>query len=179
MYQPCRPLLIAGAALALVPHGARAEPGASDTFDGTAQAEVVNPGRMLLVRDLRFGAFIQPATAATLTIAASAAGTVTGTGDVAAGMAIPQPADGRGPALILLDGTARRSFTAIIPNRIDITNGAATMQVRNITSNVSPGNNSFDADGHFDLYIGGRLNIGALQAVGNYSGDFQITVIFH
>lgn len=156
---------------------AQAEPGNSHTFTGQVRVEVIDPGRMLLSRDLRFGAFMQPRTAATLTIAPD--GTATGTGEVATGMQIPQPPEGRGPALVLLDGTAYRSFTAILPNRINITNGTATMQVRNITSNIAPGTNRFDADGHFDLTMGGRLNIAANQAAGTYSGDFQITVIFH
>lgn len=173
-----RPTLHAcGLVLMLLASSAQARPGDSFTLDGQVRVELIDPGRMLLVRDLRFGSFLQPLTAATLTIAPD--GSAIGTGDVATGMNIPQPPDGRGPALVLLDGSAYRSFTAILPNRVNISNGTATMQVRNITTNVTPGTNRFDADGHFNLWMGGRLNIAANQAVGNYTGDFTITVIFH
>ncbi len=163
--------------MALASHGVRAEPGNSATFTAPAQAEVINPSRMMLTRDLRFGAFIRPTAAGTITV--TPGGTVTGSAAIEPGMVIPQATEGRGPALVLLDGTAYRSFTAILPNRVNITNGSATMQVRNITTNVSPGNTSFDANGHFDLWMGGRLNVAANQAVGQYTGNFTITVIFH
>ena len=156
---------------------ALAEPGDSHTMTGLAQVELVEPGRLMRLANLRFGAFGQPATAATLTIAPD--GTATGTGDVAASMnAMPQPPDGRGPAIFRLDGTNNRAFVALIPNRITISNGSATMQVTNITTNMRNGSNRFDATGRFDLHIGGRLNIAANQAGGDYAGDFRITVIF-
>ena len=163
--------------MALASHGVRAEPGNSDSLAAPARVEVIDPGRMMLTRDLRFGAFMRPTAAGTITVAPN--GTVTGSATIAPGMAIPQAPEGRGPALVLLDGTAYRSFTAILPNRINISNGTATMQVRNITTNVAPGNTSFDANGHFDLWMGGRLNVAANQAVGEYTGNFTITVIFH
>jgi hypothetical protein len=172
-----RPIVHACGLVLLLSGSARAQPGNSHTLSGQVQVEVIDPGRMLLVRDLRFGAFMQPTAAATLTIAPN--GTATGTGDLVAGMAIPQPPEGRGPALVLLDGTGYRSFTAIVPNRVNIANGTATMQVRNITTNISPGNNRFDPNGHFELWMGGRLSVAAYQAVGQYTGEFTITVIFH
>jgi Domain of unknown function (DUF4402) len=163
--------------LLLLPVGARAEPGNSQTFVGQVRVEVIDPGRMMLTRDLRYGAFIQPTAAGTITVAPN--GTVTGSATIAPGMVMVQPSEGRGPALVLLDGTSYRSFTAILPNRVDISNGTATMRVSNITTNISPGTNRFDAGGHFDLWMGGRLNVAANQAVGEYTGNFTITVIFH
>ena len=163
-------------ALVLVSGAALAEPGDSASLNGTATAELVNPGRLYKLEDLRFGAFMQPSANATLTITPD--GAASGTGDIATGMNIPQPPEGRGPARFRLDGTANRAFVALIPNRITITNGSATMDVRDITTNIRPGNNRFDGAGRFDLHIGGTLRANAIQAPGQYSGDFQITVIF-
>lgn len=165
-----------GLALALAPASVCAQPGNSSTASGTAQAEVPELGRLAHLRDLRFGAFMQPTAAGTLVVAPD--GTATGTGQIAAGMTIPQPPEGRGPALFRLDGTANRAFVANLPNRITISNGSATMQVRNITTNMRNGSNRFDASGIFMLYVGGTLQVAANQAPGEYSGDFQVTVIF-
>lgn len=165
-----------GLALVLVPGTAFAAPGDSATFAGTASAELVDPGRLVLLEDLRFGAFLQPLTAGTLTVVPD--GTSSGTGGVAPGMDIPQPPEGRGPASFRLDGTENRRFVALIPNRITISNGAATMQIRNITTNLRPGSNRFNGQSQFILRIGGTLQVAARQAVGEYSGDFEITVIF-
>lgn len=163
-------------ALVLLSGAAQAEPGNSASFNGTATAELVDPGRLYKLEDLRFGAFMRPAANATLTVAPD--GSSSGTGDIATGMNIPQPPEGRGPARFRLNGTANRAFVALIPNRITITNGAATMEVRSITTNIRPGNNRFNGAGQFDLNIGGTLRANANQAVGQYSGDFEITVIF-
>jgi hypothetical protein len=163
-------------ALAMGPLPLCAQPGNSVTFTGTVQAELVNPGRLALLEDLRFGAFMQPAAPATLTVAPD--GSASGTGEIATTMSIPQPAEGRGPARFRLDGTENRAFVAIIPNRITISNGTATMEVRNITTNMRNGSNRFDATGQFILAVGGTLRANANQAPGEYAGDFRITVIF-
>ncbi len=164
------------AALVLVSSAAQAEPGNSSSLDGTASAELVDPGRLYKLEDLRFGAFMRPATAGTLVI--TPAGIASGTGGVTAGMNIPQPTEGRGPASFQLDGAAYRGFIAQVPNRITISNGSATMQVRNVTSNTLLGLNLFNGAGDFTLRIGGTLQVNSNQAVGQYTGDFQITVLF-
>lgn len=165
-----------GLALVLAPGTAFAEPGDSATFAGTASAELVDPGRLVRLEDLRFGAFMQPLAAGTLIVRPD--GTSSGTGGVVTGMNIPQPLGGRGPAIFRLDGTESRRFVALIPNSVTIRSGAASMQVRNITTNLRPGSNSFNGQSQFILRIGGTLQVAALQAAGEYSGNFEITVIF-
>lgn len=161
---------------AALPAAVHAEPGNSAAIPGRAQAELVVVGRVQKIEDLRFGAFIQPSTAERVTIGTN--GSATGTGDMVANMSIPQPSEGRGPAHLHLDGTDNRVFIAHIPNRINITNGTSTMQVRDITDNLTLGTNLFDLDGDFDLYIGGTLRVNANQEPGHYSGDFEVTVLF-
>jgi hypothetical protein len=154
--------------------GARAAPSNTATFTGVAQATVAQPTRLIPLEDLRFGRFIRPITASTITLAPD--GVVTATGDVVNSINMAQPPSGRGPAEYRLVGTAARFFVANIPNRIDISNGATTMRIDNITTNIRPGRNFFDPTGNFYLFIGGRLRINANQQVGSYSGTYDVTV---
>lgn len=160
-----------------MPVAAHAEPGDSHSEAGSAAAEVIDPARLYRLQDLRFGAFAQPTAAATLTIAPN--GAATATGEVATTMTMAQPATGRGQATFRIDGTARRAVVVLLPNNITISNGAATMQVGNITSNMpNNGRPRLNSDGVYYLNIGGTLNVNAMQAPGTYSGDFTVRVIF-
>lgn len=155
---------------------ALAQPGNSHTTSGTAQAEFVSVGNLTRIEDLRFGRFMRPATASTITVSPN--GTITSTGAVTSLMSVPQPASGRGPAWFLLDGVANRLFVAFIPNSVNITNGTTTMTVSNTTRNTGGPVGYLGPGGQFDLYMGGRLNIPANPTPGVYSGNFTITVFF-
>lgn len=164
------------AAACLPSTAALAQPGSSHTTTGTAQAEFVAVGNLTRIEDLRFGRFMRPATASTITI--SPTGTVTSTGAVTPLMTVPQPASGRGPARFLLDGVANRLFVTFIPNSVNITNGTTTMTVTNTTRNTGGAIGFLEPGGQFDFYMGGRLNIPANPTPGIYSGNFTITVFF-
>jgi|GEM_PF-3419733 len=168
-----RHALLAGAlALAGVPSGLQA----AATTSGAGRAEVVIPGQIQALEDMRFGAIVRPVGASTVTVAPN--GAVSATGEIAANLNIPQPPEGRGPARFRLDGTERRAFVALLPSSITLSNGGATMQVRNITSNLPRLLNRFDASGLFFLNIGGTLEVNGGQQTGQYSGEFDVTVIF-
>jgi hypothetical protein len=170
---------IAGGVLALSTLSAPAQAQSSDssTISGVAGAEVIEPSRLMRLRDLRFGAFAQPTAASSLTIAPN--GTATAVGQIASTMTIQQPVSGRGQAIFRIDGTPNRAVVVQIPNRITISNGSATMQVNAITSNLpANGRPRMDPSGVFYLNIGGTLNVAANQAPGHYTGNFTVTVIF-
>ncbi len=171
--------LAAALALSLLSVPLHAEPGDTQTTSGVAGAEIIDPGRVVKLDDLRFAAFASPAAAATMTIDPD--GTVTATGDVAATMNSFTSPGGRGPARFRIDGMEDRFFTARHPNSVTISNGTSTMLVDNMEDNIRGfGRNArFDENGRFDYFIGGRLNVGANQEPGEYSGDFEITVAFH
>lgn len=143
---------------------------------GSSKAEVISPLTIQPVLDLRFGRFYRPATNGNLTIATS--GTVTGTGSMAAEVSTPQASGGRGPGTFLVTGDPSRVFRVTLPNRVDITNGAATMRVSNFTSNVPSRGIALGSTGQFSLRIGARLQVSGNQALGAYSGLFSVTVSY-
>lgn len=144
---------------------------------GFSQANVVTPGSLVPLAVLRFGQMIRPVTAGTLAI--NNAGTVSSTGGVTAGIAILQFGSGRGPGSFELTGSPNRQCGVTLPASITISNGAQTMTVNGFNANVSGGGKiKLDATGHAQLDIGATLNVAANQAVGSYTGSYNITVVF-
>ena len=171
---PCA-WLLAGLALAFPGVAAQAQPGNTQTYSGTIAAEVVDPGAVVKVQDLRFGAFPSPAGNATMTITPN--GAVSATGDLATTMNLfSSPAD-RGPALFRIQGNNNRAFLPFMPRSMTISNGTSTMQIDRMDDNVF-GIGLLDRDGRYNYEIGGRLRVGANQAPGKYTGEFEITVLF-
>jgi hypothetical protein len=166
-------LPIALAAL-LAPHSAQAQ---SAQATGFSQANVVTPGSIVPLTALRFGQILIPATAGTMAI--NNAGTVTSTGGVTTAMAITQYGTGRGPGAFELTGSPNRQCDVTLPASITISNGTQTMTVNAFNANVNGGGKiKLDATGHAQLDIGATLNVAANQAVGAYTGSYNITVAF-
>lgn len=159
-------------ALCAQPAIAQDEPGEAD---GTAAASVIAPSRVTRIADLRFGAFASPSGASTLRVGVD--GSVVPTGDVANGMYVDQPPEGRGPAQFKIEQDRSRFFIAYYPRQVEISSGTASMMVNNTTARLvrtlQRGVNS-----EWRLDMGGTLNINANQQTGSYSGDFIITVVY-
>lgn len=146
---------------------------------GAAQALVVAPGSVVPLNALRFGQFMRPAAAGTLTV--TIAGGVTATGGVAGNQNIIQVGTGRGPGTFLLRGSPNRQTDITLPASFTIANGAQTMTVNTLNHNSNTnggGKLKLDATGTAVLIIGATLNVAANQAVGPYSGTYTITVAF-
>lgn len=164
--------LLALAALA-TPAAALAGPGNTVTAsDGSTDARVVEPLALQPLKDLRFGSMPVPTTAGTVTVAADS--TVTSTG----GMNTALFPTGRGASVFLVHGTANRQFITYLPTSVNISNGTATMKVDSFRKNGGSGPNRIAANGYFLLYVGGRLNAVANQAVGHYTGTFKVQVLY-
>lgn len=161
--------LLAGA-LGLAAASASGAPGNSQSSSGTASVTVAQATRITAVDGLRFGAILRPATAGVVEIAPD--GAITANIDVST-----YPAN-RGPSRFLVNGENNRRFIVFLPNRINISNGTSTMSVDRFRMNAINGSTRFDSNGRFNLYVGGRLNVGANQAVGQYSGTFDVTVVY-
>jgi len=133
---------------------------------------------MTAVNALRFGTFVSPQTAGTITV--SPTGTVSSTGGVSGG---PGFAVGGGEApgqgTFAVKGNANLLFMVFLPSKITLSNGTAKMQARSFTANVS-GNRraSLDESGNFTLQVGATLSVGANQASGTYSGTYDVTVFY-
>ena len=159
------------AALCLVATGVNAAPGDSQTVTGTAAVQVAQPARIQAVDDLRFGTIVQPPVGGIVEV--SSAGVVTANIDVST---FPL---NRGPSRFLLVGENNRRFLIFLPTSIVIlSNGTSTMRVDRFRMNAVNGSTRFDANGRYNLYIGGRLHVAALQAPGNYSGTFDVQVVY-
>ncbi len=144
-----------------------------------AQALVVSPGSVVPISTLRFGQFIQPSTAGTLTI--SIASVISAGGGVAGMQNITQTgALGRGPGSFTLVGTPNRQTDISLPASTTISNGAQTMTINAFTSNANGGGKIklSATTGQAALIVGATLNVMANQAVGNYSGTYTVTVAF-
>lgn len=151
---------------------AAAAPGETAQVTGQARVRIAEPARVYLIEDLRFGAMMQPPAAGTVTIAPNSA--ITSTIDVTA---FPYS---RGAARFLVTGDPNRRFLFQLPNSMVITNGTAFMIVDRFRTNaVPPGLTArLNTAGEFVLDVGARLNVGANQQPGEYSGTFDLTVVY-
>lgn len=70
-------------------------------------------------------------------------------------------------------GEASRFFMVSIPATMTVSNGTASMSIENMTSSLSIG---FLQNGYGEFCIGGDLIVPAGQAVGDYTGTYQVTV---
>lgn len=137
----------------------------------------IKPLNILKIADLDFGSIIPAATAGTVTMNAQT-GVRTGTVVTLAGGAFSR-------ANFVAAGTPLRVVTlALSPSpAITISNGAATMTVNQLRVSANGGtpqpfgpNHALNAIGVITFNIGGRLNVGANQAPGLYTGTFTLTM---
>jgi hypothetical protein len=192
----CLPLRqrAAGAWLALLAFGTPATAVAQAVTDSqivTAQAAILDTGQMVALDAMDFGRIAQPSVAGTLTMTAGAT-----------------PSCFPSPGIVHLSGCqpahfgimGRKNWLVRIRNMSPASipldgPGPATMTITNLTIGVSsdmvvaPGGPSppgtfgrwriTSDSGIAEFRIGGRLNIGALQAPGEYTGEIEIQVNFN
>jgi Domain of unknown function (DUF4402) len=147
------------------------------TQSGALRVIALKPTNILYVDPLDFGLIIPAAAAGTVTLNAQT-GARTGTVVTLAGATFSR-------ARFVAAGTPLRVVTlAVNPSpTITISNGASTMtinQLRVSANGAGPQpfgpNHTLDATGVIDFRIGGRLNVGANQASGLYTGTFTLTM---
>ena len=159
------------------------------TGSGTSSAVVVAPLSLIKVQDLSFGKIVPRPTAGTVTVNPdTGACVVTG--------AILQVGTCR---FAQFTGMGRRNLTIrfALPTTITLTTpGGATMTADTVTLGSSPdltfiggngnglgnGNRRWainPASGIFSFRIGAKLNVGANQAPGLYTGTFAVTVQYN
>ncbi len=153
---------------------------------GTAQAVIVEPLGLVKIQDLRFGRMAAGTTAGTVTVdPTTGACSVTG-GVISFG--------GCGFSEFAGQGVRRLTLRIQIPTTITLNGPAgATMVVNNFTLGTAPdlnyiggngnglgnGNRRYQitsASGIFTLRVAGRLNVGANQRPGVYTGTFTVQV---
>jgi spore coat protein U-like protein len=164
--------------------------GQSDAVTAQSQAAILNAGQMVKLEDMDFGVIAQPAAAGTLTM-------VPGTSTTTC----------TGSAGILHTGACRPARFSVMEKRheririremnsgtVVLTGpGGATMTITNLSIAVidmtfqsgggpsgSFGRYRIESDsGIAEFRVGGRLNIGANQAAGSYSGTLIMNAVLN
>jgi hypothetical protein len=134
---------------------------------------VVRPGTFLNTEPLSFGNLIAGATAGTATVTILGVRTVTG-GVTAVGGIVSAARflglDRQTPYTVFLHAPTPAT---VILTRVG---GGATMTVTNLIAESGPGNYTAPTNAVFMVRVGGRLNVGANQMRGTYTGTFSVTI---
>ncbi len=145
---------------------------AQSTASAEASARIVSPLQITKTADLKFGNIA----------AGPSAGTVEmGTNDVrtaAGGVTLIAAGNVSNAAAFDIIGYPDATFTISIPGSILISSGANDMMVDNFVSSLGA-TSALDAQGEAALKVGATLNVDANQAVGLYTGSFDVTVAYN
>lgn len=146
------------------------------TANATATATIISPLSITHVAgtdtELAFGNIIANAAAGTATVIP--AGTISYS-IVSAPAAIP---GAHTAATFTVGGAIGATYTIVLPTTdVTISDGTNSMTVNNFQS--TPSGTSTLATATEVLRVGGRLNVGASQAAGDYTGTFSVTVNYN
>lgn len=138
----------------------------------TGRGIVLNSLNLTNTADLDFGDLSSGATTGRATVNANT-DALTVTGGVTPLGGTPNA------AVFYAAGTINRIFIVQVPTgTITLSNGSGgTMTVSNWTTN-GPVNRNLGPTGVAIIRVGGRLNVGANQASGTYTGTFNVTVVY-
>jgi hypothetical protein len=142
------------------------------TASATASVVTLRPLTLVKTDDLDFGSLIASSTAGTVKIDPSTDARTTAGGVTVAGGA---PSAARFVALGLVNIYSNVTLPTSIT--LDRTGGGGTMTVNAITTN-GPATRLFPGTAILDVRVGGTLNVAANQPAGDYSGQFNVTVVY-
>lgn len=187
LFQICTPKrCTAGPVALLIWALVAAAPAQAQSVTGTGQAVIVEPLGLVKIEDLRFGRMAAGPVAGVVTVDPST-GTCSTTGGVVSG-------GGCGFAQFGGQGVRQLTVRIQIPASATLTGpNGATMVASNFTLGTAPdltfiggngnglgnGNRRYQINsstGIFTLRLGGRLDVGANQSPGVYTGAFAVTV---
>lgn len=144
----------------------------TSTATNTAGATIIKPIAMTSTQPMNFTRVIANTTAATVQMPATS-GTVTLVDP--SGVVIPGGAPTA--ARFAVTGEPGMSFTVVVPDNVTLQSGADQMSIDALTSSIASG--TLDASGDSSFHVGGRLNIGANQASGSYTGSAGVQVAYN
>ncbi|MCA0902918.1 DUF4402 domain-containing protein [Qipengyuania aquimaris] len=160
-------IILAAAAVAFATP-AMAAPGDTATDSGTATAEIVAP--ITITHDggaLDFGIVIPGTAVGTVVVTQGGAGSVTGDALFVSGST--NAADS-----FTVTGDANRAYS-IVTTGGSVTSGGNSMTF----TTDAPASGTLSATGSDSFSVGGTLNVGANQAAGTYSGNYDATVSYN
>jgi hypothetical protein len=136
---------------------------------GPVEAVTISPLSLVKTDDLDFGTLIAGATAGTARINANT-GVRTTTGGVTAAGGTPRRA-----VFVGVGGSGLLIIVSISPAPI-LSNGSGGTMTSTLNVQGGTGIRLFPGTGVQTFRVGGRLNVGANQQDGNYTGNFSLTV---
>jgi hypothetical protein len=143
----------------------------SRTSTGNANARVVSAIAITKLVDLKFADIVPGAANGTVRmtpagVRTSAGGATLGNGATAS------------PASFRVTGQPNATYSIVLPNSINVSNGVQTMVVN--TWRSTPNNNgNLGAAGAQTLAVGATCRVSANQAAGVYSANFNVTVTYN
>lgn len=152
-------------------------PAQAQTITGTLTVRTLLPNTITQTQGLDFGVILRPTAAGSLTMNAQT-GVLTNTASItrAGGTPLRGQFVGFGTPLALVVITSSPSVT------LTRSGGTQTMTINTMRMSVNGGTPRTIAGavtllgtGYITLNVGGRLNVGANQAVGTYNGTYTIT----
>lgn len=147
----------------------------SATTQASANANIIPAISIAQVANLNFGDILQPAgVGGTLTLTAAAPTVPNAVGVTTAGGTV-------NAAEFLVSGAGTRSFNVTLPVTINITSGGNSMVVDNFMDSclgVCTFGGAPATTETLPLYVGATLTVGGNQALGAYTGTFDVTVAY-
>lgn len=178
------PLAAALASLAATPAQAQFQ----DSETAETQAIILEPGSILKVDDMNFGQIVPSTTGGSVTMTAAPSPTCTATGGmVHSGLCRAARFSIRGirQQRVRIRMTGGSTVTLTGPGGATMTLNSITILAVGMTSVTGGagwnlGNYRIDTQsGIADFYLGGRLNVAAMQAPGVYNGTINIQIQFN
>jgi hypothetical protein len=144
------------------------------TKTASAAATIITPISLNKILDMSFGNIaVNPLLpGGTVTLPASSPSTRTFTG----GITLPATAGVVQAAKFTVNGEGTSAYSIAIPGTITIISGSNNMSIVPVSN---PSGSGALVGGTQDIYVGGTITVGASQAVGLYSGDFNVTVNYN
>lgn len=145
---------------------------ATSTASAEASARIVAPIEISKVADLKFGNIAAGPSAGIVEISTDDNRTSNG------GVTLIAAGNVSNAAAFDITGYPNATFTISLPENIYLTSGSDQMEVNYFVSDL--GDNSILNDaGEAQLKVGATLNVEANQAVGLYTGSFDVTVAYN
>jgi hypothetical protein len=172
----------------------------ADTSNIPVSATILPPITLSEPAEMRFGQIAPSATAGTVTLSlpatlsatapTTASPTITGNrtrtgGTTLLGGGVCSATISCGAGSVLVSGPISGTFSTVtLPATVTLTSGVDTLLVDNLnkrygaegTAGVTTGSSAFSLTGSATVLMTGRLNVGASQPAGNYTGIMVVTV---
>lgn len=148
-----------------------AAPALAEVEPANGRAAILNPLSVVNTTDLDFGTLVHGTGAGTVTLNPTTGALSTTGGSTAAG-------GSPSAATFVATGVVNRLFAIVVGTSPVLTNGTGGTMTVNPMMIDGPTLRLFGAGGVSTIKLGGVLNMAANQPEGDYSGTFDLTIIY-